>query len=59
MNLHRKLQERHAAGRPVRVGLIGAGKLGAMFLAQAPRTPGLHVVGIADLAVAQIGRAHV
>jgi predicted homoserine dehydrogenase-like protein len=53
VNLHRKLQERHAAGRPVRVGLIGAGKLGAMFLAQAPRTPGLHVVGIADLAVAR------
>ncbi|MGH6967705.1 MAG: NAD(P)H-dependent oxidoreductase [Stellaceae bacterium] len=49
MNLHRLLQERAAAGRPVRVGLIGAGKFGAMFLAQARRTPGLHVVGIADL----------
>jgi predicted homoserine dehydrogenase-like protein len=37
----------------VRVGLIGAGKFGSMFLAQAPRTPGLHVLGIADLDVAR------
>jgi predicted homoserine dehydrogenase-like protein len=33
----------------VRVGLIGAGKFGAMFLAQAPFTPGLVVSVIADL----------
>ncbi len=49
MNLHKLLLEREAAGRPVRVGLIGAGKFGAMFLAQARRTPGLHLLGIADL----------
>jgi predicted homoserine dehydrogenase-like protein len=49
MNLHAKLAERAAAGRPVRVGLIGAGKFGAMYLAQAVRTPGMHVVAIADL----------
>ncbi len=49
MNLHRMLQARAAEGRPVRVGLIGAGKFGAMFLAQAVRTPGMHVMGIADL----------
>jgi predicted homoserine dehydrogenase-like protein len=51
MNLHRKLLERAEAGRPVRVGLIGAGKFGSMFLAQVPTTPGLHLVGIADLSV--------
>src|SRR5690349_22552836 len=51
MNLHAKLVERAAAGRPVTVGLIGAGKLGTMFLAQARRTAGLHVVGVADLNV--------
>ncbi|HYM31907.1 MAG TPA: SAF domain-containing protein [Candidatus Cybelea sp.] len=50
MNLYRLLAERAEQGRPVRVGLIGAGKFGAMFLAQAGRTPGLHVLGIADLA---------
>jgi predicted homoserine dehydrogenase-like protein len=49
MSLHRLLQERAAAGKPVRVGLIGAGKFGSMFLAQARRTPGLHILGIADL----------
>ena len=49
MNLHRKLLERKAAGRPVSIGLIGAGKFGSMYLAQIPRTPGVHLVGIADL----------
>ena len=41
---------RAAEGRPLRVGLIGAGKFGAMYLAQAKHTPGIHVVAIADLA---------
>ena len=50
MNLHRLLLAREAAGRPLRVGLIGAGKFGSMFLAQAERTRGLHVLGVADLA---------
>jgi len=49
MNLHKLLLEREAAGRPLRVGLIGAGKFGSMFLAQAQRTRGLHLLGIADL----------
>ena len=49
MNLHRLLQKRAAAGRPVRAGLIGAGKFGSMFLSQVPTTPGLDVVTIADL----------
>jgi predicted homoserine dehydrogenase-like protein len=44
------LAARAAAGRPVRAGLIGAGKFGTMFLSQARRVPGLHVVGIADIA---------
>jgi predicted homoserine dehydrogenase-like protein len=50
MNLHKLLCERAARGRPLRVGLIGAGKFGTMFLSQALRTPGLHVLGVADLA---------
>ena len=49
MNLHRLLQKRAAAGRPVRVGLIGAGKFGSMFLSQVPSTHGLVVAAIADL----------
>src|SRR6185369_8656979 len=49
MSLYAKLQQRAAAGKPVRVGLIGSGKFGSMYLAQVPRTPGVHLVGIADL----------
>lgn len=55
MNLHRMLLERKAAGRPVTVGIIGAGKFGTMFLSQARTTDGMHVVGVADLDTA---RAH-
>lgn len=50
MSLHRKLLARAAEGRPIRVALIGAGKFGAMFLAQIPNLPGLHLAAIADLA---------
>jgi predicted homoserine dehydrogenase-like protein len=53
MNLFRLLQARAAAGRPVRVGLIGAGKFGSMFLSQARRTVGLHVAAVADLSPAR------
>ncbi len=50
MNLHRLLRERLAKNRPpVRVGLIGAGKFGSMFLAQIPTMPGVEVPVIADL----------
>src|SRR5258708_35700479 len=49
MNLYAKLRSREAQGKPLRVGLIGAGKFGAMYLAQVPKTPGLHLAGIADL----------
>ncbi|MCC2113997.1 MAG: Gfo/Idh/MocA family oxidoreductase, partial [Hyphomicrobiales bacterium] len=43
------LAARASAGRPVRVGLIGAGKFGSMFLNQVPSTPGIEVGTIADL----------
>lgn len=52
MNLFAKLSQRAAEGRPLRVGLIGAGKFGSMYLAQVPRLPGVHLVGIADLSPA-------
>ena len=54
MNLTRGLERRAAEGRPVRIGLIGAGKFGSMFLAQARRTPGMHVVAIADRDVPKV-----
>jgi predicted homoserine dehydrogenase-like protein len=49
VNLHLLLQQRASERRPLRVALIGAGKFGSMFLAQARRTPGIHVVAVADL----------
>jgi predicted homoserine dehydrogenase-like protein len=49
MNLYAKLQQRASEGRPVRIALIGAGKFGSMYLAQVPRTPGVHLAAIADL----------
>ena len=54
MNLHTKLLEREAAGRPVTVAVIGAGKFGTMFLSQARLTQGMHIAGVADL---DVGRA--
>jgi predicted homoserine dehydrogenase-like protein len=54
LNLHTKLLEREAAGRPVTVAVIGAGKFGTMFLSQARLTQGMHVVAVADL---DVGRA--
>ncbi|WP_315722024.1 MULTISPECIES: NAD(P)H-dependent oxidoreductase [unclassified Bradyrhizobium] len=49
MNLHALLQARAAAGKPVRVALIGAGKFGSMFLSQVPHVTGLEVPVIVDL----------
>ena len=49
MSLHRKLQELAANHQSIKVGLIGAGKFGSMYLSQIPTTPGVHLVGIADL----------
>ena len=49
MNLHRLLRERQADDNPVRVAILGCGKFASMFLAQAIRTPGVHVAVIVDL----------
>ena len=50
MNLYRMLAARAEENRPVRVGLIGAGKFGTMYLAQVRTTAGVHLAGLADLA---------
>ncbi len=49
MSLIEKLKQRASDNNPVRVAIIGAGKFGSMYLSQAPRTPGIHLVAIADL----------
>ena len=48
MNLQSLLAARVEADKPVRVGLIGAGKFGSMFLAQVPSITGLEVALICD-----------
>jgi predicted homoserine dehydrogenase-like protein len=49
MSLYSKLSQLEEDGRPIRAGIIGAGKFGSMFLSQVPKTTELHRVGIADL----------
>jgi predicted homoserine dehydrogenase-like protein len=50
VNLSSMLKARAAAAKPIRVGQIGAGKFGTMFLSQVRLTAGMHLVGLADLA---------
>jgi predicted homoserine dehydrogenase-like protein len=57
MNLARMLKARAVEGRPVRVGVIGAGKFSSMFLAQVRTTPGMHLVGVADLSIERARKA--
>jgi len=49
MSLYSRLQRRAQEKNPIRIGLIGAGKFGTMYLSQIPKTPGVHLVGVADL----------
>ena len=49
MSLYSRLQRRAQDKNPIRIGLIGAGKFGTMYLSQIPKTPGVHLVGVADL----------
>jgi predicted homoserine dehydrogenase-like protein len=49
MNLSFMLKDRAANNKPVRIGQIGAGKFGTMFLSQCRVTTGMHLVGLADL----------
>ncbi len=51
MNLYRMLRDRAIAGEPIRVGLIGAGKFGSMYFAQAKHTPGIHLIAVGDLSI--------
>ncbi|HEX3549325.1 MAG TPA: hypothetical protein VHT53_03070 [Candidatus Elarobacter sp.] len=55
MNLARALDERESRGKPVRVGLVGAGKFGTMILAQLRLMRGVRLCVLADLVAA---RAH-
>ena len=44
-----ELKQREADGRPIRVGLIGAGAMGLGIAWQVARTPGMEIVFIGDI----------
>ncbi|KAJ5182446.1 saf domain-containing protein [Penicillium capsulatum] len=48
-NLSTKLAQLEATGKPIQVGIIGAGKFGSMYISQSHRTTGVRLAGIADL----------
>ena len=50
--LARDLVARAEAGRPIRIGLIGAGEMGTDIVTQVAYMPGLEIGAIADLNVA-------
>lgn len=51
MGYSKKLIARQAeTGRPVRVGLVGAGQMGSGFIAQISRQPGMDITAVADIA---------
>ena len=47
----RLLDRQASTGRPVRVGLVGAGQMGRGFVAQVRRIAGMEVVAVADIDV--------
>lgn len=49
MSLHTLLCKREEEKRPIRIGMLGAGRYGAMFLAQSRFIPGMEVCGVVDL----------
>ena len=51
MNLSEMLSARSKAQKPVRVGLVGAGKFGSMILSQARHIEGMHITAVADLEI--------
>lgn len=54
VSLYELLSKRQEQDNPVKVGVIGAGKFSSMFLSQVMLSPGIQVVGIADLKIPNI-----
>ncbi len=59
MSYTKRLREREAAtGRPVRVGLAGAGQMGSGYVAQVQRITGMEIGAIADVDSARASAAY-
>ncbi|MBI4530076.1 MAG: NAD(P)-dependent oxidoreductase, partial [Candidatus Latescibacteria bacterium] len=54
--LHRRLMELDKKGTPIRVGLVGCGRMGVGVINQVVRSPGMRVVAVADI---DVERAHI
>lgn len=57
VNLQSLLMKRRNEKGPLRVGLIGAGKFGSMYLSQAKSTEGIRIVALADIIPARAEHA--
>jgi predicted homoserine dehydrogenase-like protein len=51
MSLYEKLVERERSGRPIAVGLVGAGQMGTGLVSQVACMQGMRVLAIADIAL--------
>jgi predicted homoserine dehydrogenase-like protein len=53
MELYRRLQERQAAGTPIRLGLVGCGQMGSGLVHVTSRMTGLDTLALADIDLAR------
>jgi predicted homoserine dehydrogenase-like protein len=58
IGINSELAERQKTGRPVKVGLIGAGQMGVDVVAQVTKMKGIEVVAIADIEIERAKTAH-
>jgi predicted homoserine dehydrogenase-like protein len=58
IGINSELAERQKAGKPVKVGLIGAGQMGVDVVAQVTRMKGIEVVAVADIEIKRAKTAH-
>lgn len=58
IGLHEELEQREASGRPVRVGLVGAGQMGTDVVATTSMMRGVRVVVSADIDLARARDAY-
>ncbi|MEJ2704764.1 MAG: hypothetical protein P8Z79_20200 [Sedimentisphaerales bacterium] len=58
IGINSELAEREKAGKPVKVGLIGAGQMGVDVVAQVTEMKGIEVVVVADIDIERAKRAY-
>lgn len=49
MSLHKLLCLREKENNPIKIGVIGVGRYGTMFLSQSRNIPGMKIIGVADI----------